>query len=430
MTLSLAQLRAVVDEGRDPRDAVEEHRHRARNEALYLNAFTELTDEAPAADGPLRGVPVAVKDAFVDRDRAPTMGSRVHARGMRGTATVLDRLRAAGATVIGYANLHEWAVGTTSNITATGPIRNPWDLNRMAGGSSGGSAVAVAAGFVPAAIGTDAGGSIRIPAAACGVVGLKPTFGAIPLDGEVAGTSSINHAGVLARSVDDVAFVFQILAEQSIAEVDTSGFVLGVPENFFFDDIQPAVRDRVDAAIASLASHVGNVRRVTLSGVEASSDVVSKLLLPHIAEITADDLRDRPNEFDPWTLKVLLRGRDMGRTDVDLAPFRAAWEEAFESCDAIVAPTLPAVPPLLTENKVDLPSGPVVADLAQYRLNAPMNTAGVPALAIPCGEESGMPVSVTLVAPWDAEDILFALGRDLEDALDRAYVERVAPVSD
>jgi Asp-tRNA(Asn)/Glu-tRNA(Gln) amidotransferase A subunit family amidase len=145
-----------------------------------------------------------------------------------------------------------------------------------------------------------------------------------------------------------------------------------------------------------------------------------------MARLVAADMRERPDAFDPWTLEVLRRGRDMGAMDVDLIPFRVAWQRTFESCDVVAVPTLPAVPPPIAEHKVDLPSGPAVADLAQYALNAPMNTGGVPALAVPCGEVEGMPVAMTLVAPQGAEDVLFAVGQRLEDVLDGAYRDRVA----
>ena len=398
----------------------------ARSVGARLNAFTEVTEEGVGPGGPLRGVPIAVKDAFVDDGRQPTMGSRVHPAGMQGTAEVLRRLRGAGATILGYTNLHEWAIGTTSAITATGPIRNPWDETRIAGGSSGGSAAAVAAGIVPAAIGTDAGGSIRIPAACCGVVGLKPTFGAIPLDGEVTGDSPINHCGVLTRTVEDAAFMFELVAERKSVDVEPGQLVLGIPESFFLDDVQPTIVGKVEEVAALLGGALRDVRAVTVTGAEASADAISKLQLPFIASMLATELRERPDDFNPRTLKALMRGLEMGVDEVDLSPFRAAWETAFESCDVIVVPSLPAVPPLIEEHKLELPSGSVTADHAMYAFNAPMNTGGVPALVVPCGEIDAMPMSVTLVARWDAEDVLFATGRLLEELLDGAYRARIA----
>ena len=427
--MTLRSMHALLNGPLDAEQNVRDHRALALSIGARLNAFTEVTEEGADRPGPLHGVPVAVKDAFVDGGRAPTMGSKVHPRGMTGTAEVLTRLRGAGATILGYTNLHEWAIGTTSAITATGPIRNPWDERRIAGGSSGGSAAAVAAGIVPVAIGTDAGGSVRIPAACCGVVGLKPSFGAIPLDGEVSADSPINHCGVFTRAVEDAAIMFELLALRRVAEVDTSGLVVGIPDSFFYDDVQPEVDDVVEDASRLLGAAMGGVRSVPITGIEHSADGVSKELLPHMARLVAADLEERPDDFDPWTLKALRRGAAMDDRAVDLAPYRAAWDAAFESCDVMVVPTLPAVPPLIEDHKLELPSGPVVADLAMYSLNSPMNTGGVPALAVPCGEIDGMPVSVTLVARRGAEDVLFATGRLLEDVVDRAYRGRIAPLS-
>jgi aspartyl-tRNA(Asn)/glutamyl-tRNA(Gln) amidotransferase subunit A len=172
-----ALVAGISDGSIDSGDTVAESLARIDAYNDRLKAFVAVRPEGPAevvrGSGRLTGVPVGVKDVFVVDDRAPTMGSRVHAAGMRGTALVVERLRAAGAVVAGYTNLHEWAVGTTSIETATGPIRNPWNTDHVAGGSSGGSAAALAAGLVPAALGSDLGGSIRVPAACCGVVGLK-----------------------------------------------------------------------------------------------------------------------------------------------------------------------------------------------------------------------------------------------------------------
>lgn len=403
-------------------------RQRARI-ADRLNAFTEITTEPSRPTGPLAGVPVAVKDVFVDRDRAPTMGSLVHPRGMSGTAAVLRLLRDAGATVLGYTNLHEWGLGTTSVITATGPIRNPWDTDRIAGGSSGGSAAAVAAGIVPVAIGTDAGGSVRIPAACCGIVGFKPSFGVISLEGDVAATSPVNHAGVLARNVADAGYVFEILAGRGLKRGSTDDLVVGVPDNFFYD-VQDEVAQAVGEAVSLLGRAVKQVRSISIPNLEDSADAVSRALLPQTAALLATDLEERPGDFAPRTLKALQRGASTESNEIDLRSFRGAWDVAFESCDVVAVPTLPAVPPAITEHKIELPSGPAVTDLAQLALNAPMNTGGVPALTVPCGEIDGLPVSLTLVANRGADAVVLEAGRVLERCLDGAYRDRVAPAPD
>ena len=416
--LSILDLRAGLARGDlDPKEVLVAHRERAGEVASSHNAFTAMTAEGVTAGGPLRGIPIAVKDVFRDRGRPPTMGSRVHAPSAPGGSALLDRARELGATILGYTNLHEWAIGTTSTVTATGPIRNPWDPERIAGGSSGGSAVAVATGAVPAAIGSDAGGSVRIPAACCGVVGLKPTFGALSLEGEVSGTSPVNHAGLLTRTVADARFLFDVLAGRSTPDADLHAVTLGTPSTFFFDNVDPQVAATVRDASRLVGTKARGIRRLDVAGLEESSQAISEVQLPLMAEIVARDIDKRPESFDPWTLKALLRGRAMGSPSVDLVPFREAWRRVFEDCEVVAVPTLPAVAPRIDDHKVQLPSGPEVADLAQYALNAPMNTGGVPALAVPCGRVDGMPVSVTFVAPWNREDILFAVGAALEEAV-------------
>ena len=426
---SLTELRHRIDSGiAAAADIVAAHRDRARALGPALNAFTELTGEGVGAEGPLHGLPIAVKDAFVDGGRVPTMGSKVHPTWLTGTAEVLRRLRASGATVLGYTNLHEWAIGTTSAVTATGPVRTPWDRSRMSGGSSGGSAAAVAAGLVPAAIGTDAAGSIRIPAAACGVVGLKPTFGAIPLDGEAGAASPLNAAGVIARSVADAAFLFSILAGLRARPVDVSTVRLGIPSGFFFDDVEPRVAEVVREAADLLGRSVAKLKSVKVAGVGSSAPIVARTQLPLVAGRLRDRLDARPGDFDPATAKALQRGLgfETGR-EPDPAGAHAAWDEAFSVVDVIVAPTLPALPPPVDQRKVDLPRGSRSVDLAQIELNAPMNIAGLPAMSVPCGSLDGLPVGMTLVSQAGAENVLFAVGAALEDRLGRAFRDRVAP---
>ena len=412
-----------------PGDSVAAHRHKAEELGPALRAFVELTDDPVHDEGPLAGIPIAVKDVFVDQDRSPTMGSRVHAPPMTGTAALLSRLRSLGASVIGYTNLHEWAIGTTSDLSALGPIRNPWDLDRVAGGSSGGSAVAVAAGLVPVAIGTDAGGSVRIPAASCGVVGLKPTFGALPLDGEVGQPNPVDHAGVFARSVGDVASFFSLLAGVTVPEVDLKSLRLGIPSSFFFENARAEVREVAEDVAGRLAHLMERHRMVDVTGLQSSAATVAVAQLGGMAAVLGDTLDERPSDFGALTLKALLRGRAISGP-IDLDPYREVWQKVFEECDVVIVPTLPALPHHIGRPKVDLPSGSVVADLAQFALNAPMNTGGVPALAVPCGELDGMPVSVTLVAAPGNEAILFAAGAAVEEMSEGAYRNRVAPVND
>lgn len=425
----LSELRRSIASGQvSPAEVVAAHRDRAHSQASRWDAFTELTTEGPASHGPLRGVPVAVKDAFVDGGRIPTMGSRVHPTWLSGTAEVIRRLRAEGATILGYTNLHEWAIGTTSVITATGPIRNPWDLRRIAGGSSGGSAVAVAAGLAPVAIGTDAGGSTRIPAACCGIVGFKPTFAAIPLDGEPAAGSPLNSVGVFARNVADVSKLFSLLSGKDVVAGSVGFLGLGIPHGFFYDEVEPEVASVVDRAATLLGSSFARVRGVSMPGVESAGAIVSRRFLPFVAGCVADRLAADPRSFEPPTRRALELGLALeNEPDADPRPVLAAWDAAFDACDVVAVPTLPGCPPLIDEPKVDLPGGSRSADLAQIALNAPMNVAGLPALSLPCGEVKGLATGITLVGRKGADALVLAAGDEMERLLDGAFRDRVAP---
>lgn len=398
----------------------------AEDEGRRLNAFVELrpeaAQEASGAEGPLAGAPVAIKDMFVDGGRAPTCGSNAHARGLTGTAVLIDRLRAAGAAIVGYTNLHEWGLGTTSTATATGPILNPRDPSRIAGGSSGGSAAAVAAGIVDAALGTDAGGSIRVPAACCGVVGFKPTWGRVPLDGFAEGTDGppVDHAGPLARSVDMVRTMFEVMADTTVEPVEVSSLRVGVLRRQFVDTSAPAVRTAVETCIETLRPHVSSVTTVELEGAEMAGQVLPMLLLSHTAGVVADDLRARPEAFQPETLNLLMLGsqiteENLTQCNVARDALRDAWGRLFSTVDIVVSPTIPALPARIDDLTVDLPAGPTSAELAQVSHNAPMNLGGVPALSLPCGAVDGWSVGITIAAARDRDDHVLSFGHLVEE---------------
>jgi aspartyl-tRNA(Asn)/glutamyl-tRNA(Gln) amidotransferase subunit A len=401
-----------------------------------LNSFVDVrpraVEEAAGTTGPLAGVPIALKDVFAVDGRVPTMGSRVHAGWLSGTAEVVTRLWAAGAVIVGYTNLHEWAIGTTSIETATGPIRNPWDTDHVAGGSSGGSAVALAAGFAPGAIGSDRGGSIRVPAACCGVVGFKPTWGLVPTSGYAGEGSNIDHIGPMARTVADVKTLLEVLAPGDYSAPTVEGLTLGVPSNYFYDDVEPDIAAAVENALSLLEPLVANVVPVEITGVDGSRLAASVLALPQVAEQLGDTLQERHDEFQPETAQVLTLGAEM--SDEDRAQGEsireaivAGWAEAFTQVDVVVTPTLPGPPALISEKTVELPSGIASADLAYIGLNSPMNLGGVPCLSLPCGETSeGWTVSLSLTAARDRDGVALAVGAALEAALDGAYANRIA----
>ena len=437
--LSVAELTAVlasgsVSAGEVARSSLD------RSEALddRFNAFVDTRPSAPseagAGRGPLAGIPVAIKDSFAVDGRAPTMGSNVHADWMTGTAEAVRRLRDAGAVLVGYTNLHEWAIGTTSIETATGPIRNPWNVDHVAGGSSGGSAAALAAGFVPAALGADMGGSIRIPAACCGVVGLKPTWGLVPTAGYVGEGIEIDHVGPMARTVADARTLLEVLAPGDYAAPDVTNLTVGVAESYFFDDLEAETAAVLESAIATLTSVVGRVVPVEIAALEGSRLAISLLALPAIAALLGDRLQERRDDFLPETAQVLMLGAQMSDDDragaVEThAAVATAWAEAFTEVDVVVTPTLPAPPALVTEKIVELPSGVGSADLAYIALNAPMNLGGVPCITLPCGETAeGWAVGASLTAARGNDAVALAAAEALEAALDGAFANRIAPL--
>ncbi|MGH2808030.1 MAG: amidase [Actinomycetota bacterium] len=399
------------------------------------NAIVAPAPVAEVGDGTLNGTRLVVKDVFVDNDRDPTCGSKVHADWMSGTAEILTRLRGAGAEVVAYANLHEWGVGTSSLVTATGPIRNPHDPERIAGGSSGGSAVAVALGAVDAAIGTDAGGSIRIPAACCGIVGLKPTHSIVPTQGFFTDGSRVDHIGPMARSVGMTRRLFEVLSGSRVALIEPGSLRLGIAREFFFTDLDEAVAAAVERAIALLGDVVRDAREVVVEGAERSRRAMPALVLAGLLDRIAPRFEERLADFQPDTQELFVRARaidDAARAEARQIQrdVTRGFADVFEVVDVVVTPTLSAPPPRIEDPVIELPSGRRSIDQAYVPLNAPMNHAGVPALSLPCAElGDGTTISITLTAAREREDVVLAVGEALEEKLGRRYVDRGA-VSD
>lgn len=433
LSLGIGELRRALKGGTvDARAVVAEAVARAA--ADDLNAFVatrpEAVEEAAGAEGPLAGVPLAVKDMFVDGGRAPTCGSGAHGTWLTGTAAVVARLRAAGAAVVGYTNLHEWGVGMTSSATATGPILNPWDRRLVPGGSSGGSAAALAAGIVPAAIGTDAGGSIRCPSACCGTTGLKASWGRLPTDGFVGHGGRIDGVGPMARSVGDVALLFGVMVDEEVELPDGGSLRLGIPSSFFYEDLDPGVEAAVSGALDVLRGVAGDVREVDLPSAATASFAVPALLLPLFAELLSDA---DDSSFQPSTAYLMELGRstteeDRRQAEDVRAAVAADWDRVFEEVDVVVTPTLPGPPAPAGTLLVDLPSGKTLAELAYLRTNAPMNLGGVPGLSLPCGEmPGGLTTNVTLTAARGRDEAALAMGLAFERATEGAYANRIAP---
>jgi aspartyl-tRNA(Asn)/glutamyl-tRNA(Gln) amidotransferase subunit A len=379
-----------------------------------------VSEEVRDERAPLRAVPLVVKDCFVDGDRKPTLGSRAHAHWLSGTATVLQRVRDAGAAVVGYANLHEWMVGTTSLVSAFGPVINPRNRSLISGGSSGGCAAALAANLVPMAIGSDAGGSIRIPAACCGIVGLKPSWNLVPTDGFVDHGSLVDHVGPMASSVRDVRRLLEVLSGASLPLPRVDELRIGVARSPFFEDADADVARVVSRAVDRLRPHVASVTDVSLQEVKDSGSVIGAFILRDVARMLEREVDGWRDFIEEPTARVLERGAAVtddvrAWAEDERRRIIEVWERAFENVDVIVTPTLPGRIATSKDRTVALRAGLASAETAYVAWNSPMNLGGVPCLSLPCGAlPDGESVNLSLTAARGRDAATIAVGGVVE----------------
>jgi Asp-tRNA(Asn)/Glu-tRNA(Gln) amidotransferase A subunit family amidase len=377
--------------------------------------------------GPLHGVPVALKDLY-DVAGSPTLaGSAVRAGHVAAAdSAVTTKLLDAGAIIVGKVVTHEFAFGVVS-----APTRNPWDLSTIPGGSSGGSAAAVSARLCLAAMGSDTGGSIRIPAGLTGLTGLKPTYGRVSKRGVAALSWSLDHTGPLTRTVADTAVVFQSIAgydpldpcsiDEPLADVlnglhdGVAGLRIGVPKNYFFEWAAPEIGDAVHAALAVLEAAGATLVEVAVPDVELTAEAVTTIVGVEAAAIHQKELRMRPQDYTADTRRRLMAGELIsGTTYVNAQRVRrlitAGFRKALSEADVIATPTLPVTAPAFGSETVELRAREVQVMSVLSRLTAPANAAGLPALAVPCGfAGNGLPVSLQLIGrPFDEPTILRA----------------------
>ncbi len=451
---TLESLRDALDTGAiSSRELVEQSLNRVAETDAGLHAFVGLRKEGARADAdaadtrrtrgevrsPLDGIPLAIKDNLVQSGELTRCGSRI----LEGfvspyTATAVARLQAAGAILIGRTNMDEFAMGSSTEHSVFGATRNPWDRARTPGGSSGGSATAVAAGIVPGALGSDTGGSIRQPAGFCGIAGLKPTYGRVSRWGLVAFASSLDQIGVLAHTAGDCARLLEAIAghdprdSTSLPEPvprftealggDVSGLVLGLPREYFVEEgVDPEVLNSVRAAVSVLERAGAKVREVSLphtkyavatyylvAMAEASSNLAryDGVRYGRRAEgydgLTDMYRRSRSEGFGPEVKRRIVLGTYVLSAGYFEAYYRKAqqvrtllrrdFEQAFRGCDAIATPTSPETAFRLGE-KIDDPLRMYLSDV--YTVSA--NLAGIPGISIPCGFVRGLPVGLQLL---------------------------------
>lgn len=413
-----------------------------RSHEPSVSAFAQLgLDEAraqaAAADkeviegrsrGPLHGIPLAIKDMIDVAGLETTASSRVRAgRIAAADAAVTASLRAAGAILVGKTHTHEFAYGLTTPST-----RNPLDTNRVPGGSSGGSAAALAAGMVVGALGTDTGGSIRVPASLTGVVGLKPTFGLVSRSGVIPLSWSLDHVGPLAGTVTDAALMLQTIAgfdaedPSSIkrqpadysAQIgrDLEGIRIGVPRNFYFDQVADDVETVTRAAVDRLSEQGATLVPVDVPSTELFRPVQWGLMVSEASAYHANELRSAPHHYGDDVRILLEAGDHMLATDY-ITALRARttiirdWNALFESIDLLAAPTTPQTAALVGQDVFEWNDGSTepVSD-AYVRLAAPANLTGRPAISVPAGHDrTGLPIGFQLIGqPFDEATLLRA----------------------
>jgi aspartyl-tRNA(Asn)/glutamyl-tRNA(Gln) amidotransferase subunit A len=423
-------------------ELVEECLRRIEADNPRLNAFIAVTadearQEARQADGelaegrdrgPIHGVPISIKDIIDMRGLPTTAASRVRQGHVaEHDAPIITRLRRAGAVFVGKTNLHEFALGTTSEESAFGAAHNPYDPSRSPGGSSGGSAISVAAGMALASIGSDTGGSIRIPAAACGTVGLKPTFGEVSTDGVVPLSRTLDHVGPLTSSVADAYIVYRALAgdesPRPLRAAPVSGLRLGVLRRYFCDVLEDEVRSQFDATIERLRQAGARVQDVEIRHVEDIAPIYLHIVLADAAAYHAATLEACPNEYTrPVRLRLemgrhimaedyvrALRGRGVLRREVDaaLAPH-----------DALVLPTMPIVAPPLGIEGIRIGSVEEPIRNLMLRNTQLFNVTGHPAISLPAGRTTnGLPCALQLVGARMQTDALASAALSCEQVV-------------
>jgi aspartyl-tRNA(Asn)/glutamyl-tRNA(Gln) amidotransferase subunit A len=414
-------------------DLVRDALKRAHDCQPKLNAFITLLDEralerarvldselARGQDrGPLHGVPVAVKDNLLMKGVRTTNGSLIFRDYVpERSAAAVDKLETAGAVIIGKTNLHELAYGITSNNPHYGPVRNPHDTARVPGGSSGGSGAAVVAGIVPVALGSDTGGSIRIPASFCGCVGLKPTFGLVDKTGCQPLGLTLDHVGPLAATVNDAALAMQALCGLA-PPIDESRTPLriGWPSSGYFDAVDPDIARVIEDA----AGAIGATRvPVNPPDLDALNSVARAILLAEASAVYGRYLRENPNQFGADVRALLEQGTLLPATDYVNSQrarrrFIQHFRRLFETCDVIVTPTTPLTAPLIGQDKITIGGREEDVRLATTRLVRGINVIGFPAISLPCGTcPTGLPAGLQIIGPPRADAAVLSAAAHFE----------------
>jgi aspartyl-tRNA(Asn)/glutamyl-tRNA(Gln) amidotransferase subunit A len=426
-----AMLTVMADQAREAAEAVDRRRER------------------DGWAGVLAGLTMSIKDNVDVAGVATTAASPILAGNVANRdAFIVERLEQAGAVIVGKANLHEWVFGPTSQSTHYGPVRNPWDTRRIPGGSSGGSGASLAAGMCEGSIGSDTGGSIRIPASLCGVAGLRPSIGRISCRGTVSVSRWFDTVGPMAKRVSDVARIFSVVAGHDpedpisedrpvpnvLAELDrpVAGLRLGLQRRWFLDGLAPEVERALERAMAIWRNAGVEIVEIDLGDVERSHELLAfKVLLADAYDVHKERLETRPQDFgrDVYTRAMLgkaVTGQEYAAALRWNESFKHRLRHAFRSVDAILSPSTPFGAPMAEMGQEGEGWFKTIREITRFTY--PWSFAGLPALSVPCGfDEAGLPLGLQLTAPWFEEATVLRLGHAYQQATDHHLREPKLP---
>ncbi len=428
--------KAILDFAEESQPKINAYMAFYREEALSQANEIEKEILQGQYKGMYHGIPMALKDNLYFKDKITTMSSKIHKDFVSDyDATVVEKLRDAGVIFTGKLSMHEYAWGITNNNPHYGPVRNPWDLDKIPGGSSGGSGAAVAAGASVASLGTDTAGSIRIPSSACGIVGLKPTHGRVSKYGCYPLAWSLDHIGPMTKTVKDAAGLLEVISgfdhrDPTCIDVPTDNYVqqlsgnskdlvIGINEDYFFKDVDADIEKAVRASIQSLVDQGAKVEVVRIPSLQYAEWAELVTSLSEAAAIHHSDLQKRPQDFGDdirllFELGELPSAVDYLQAQQVRRQIKQEFNEIFNQVDVLITPTLPVVANTIGDDLAELNGKKVDLIDNIIRFTGPSNLTGLPALSIPCGFKGNLPIGLQIIGPAFKEGRILNVGYAIE----------------
>ncbi len=436
-TISPVELtKAVFEQAHATEEKVNAYMELYEKQAMESAVHAEKEISQGTYRGMYHGIPMGIKDNIFFKDQVTTMSSKIHKDFVPTyDATVIEKLRNAGVIFTGKLSMHEYAMGITNNNPHYGPVHNPWDLSKVSGGSSGGSGVAVSVGSSVASLGTDTAGSIRIPSALCGTVGLKPTRGRVSTRGVFPLSWTMDHVGPMTKTVKDAAALLEIITgydekDPASAQMesgtfvegitgDVKGLVIGINEEFFFNNIDANIEKIVRKSIDTLVEQGARVEEVKIPSMKDAEWAGFSFSLSEASTYHYNNALIRPEDFGEDIRGLITSGASPASDEYRRALIvreqaQKDFEEIFKKVDVLISPTTPVMPSTIGSDTVDLNGEQVDFMMNIIRLTGPGNLTGLPTLSVPCGLNNGMPVGLQIMGPAFREDLVLNTGYAIE----------------